>query len=249
VSFPALIGLTAGNDPAHPDLYVLRWDYVRSIELNGGIPVVLAPSGAALHPALFSRLDGLVLTGGVDVEPALYGRAPHATVTRTSAERDEFELGLVRRALAADLPVLAICRGLQVLNVALGGTLVQDLPSTIGTAVSHDDKARPRTGIAHDVSILPGSRLHALLGIDEAAVNSFHHQAVAALGHGLVPAAFSADGVVEAVELPGARFVLGVQWHPEAFWREPQRFGALFRELIRAAEEWMAAAPVPVATS
>ena len=235
MSVPPLIGITAGNDPLHPEHYVLRWDYVRSVELNGGVPVVLAPAGAALHPALLSRLDGLVLTGGVDVSPALYGAESHPTVTRTSAERDEFELKLVREALAADLPLLAICRGLQVLNVALGGTLAQDLPSLVGTSVSHDDRARPRTGLAHRVRIAPGTRLHALLGADEIEVNSFHHQAASALGHGLVATAFASDGVVEGVELPSARFAVGVQWHPEAFWRDG-RFASLFRALVQAAE-------------
>jgi putative glutamine amidotransferase len=237
VSTPPLIGITAGNDPEHPDFYVLRWDYVRSLELNGGVPVVLAPSGAVLHPALLSRLDGLMLTGGLDMQPSLYGQEPHPSVTRTSAERDEFELKLVREALGAGLPILAICRGQQVLNVALGGTLIQDLPSQVGTAVSHDDKARLRTGIAHRVAIVPGSRLHALLGADTIEVNSFHHQAVATLGRGLVPTAFAPDGVVEGVELPGARFVVGVQWHPEAFWYERQRFGPLFHALVEGAAQ------------
>ena len=245
---PPLIGLTAGTDPSLPGLYVLRGDYVRSIELNGGIPVVLAPSGAALHPALFEHLDGLVLTGGGDVQPPLYGQEAHATVSLTSAERDEFELGLLRQALAEDRPVLAVCRGQQVLNVALGGTLVQDLPTAVGTAVSHDDAARPRTAIAHTVRLVSGSRLSGLLGAGEVAVNSFHHQAVATLGRGLVATAFAPDGVVEAVEAPGARFILGVQWHPEAFWREPGRFGELFRALVRAAEKFSSAA-VQVTTS
>src|SRR5512143_3232478 len=132
MSVPSLIGITAGNDPAHPDHYLVRWDYIRSVEFAGGVPVVLAPSGAALHPALLTRLDGLVLTGGLDVSPAFYGEAMHPAETTASGERDEFELKLVREALALDLPLLAICRGLQVLNVALGGTLVQDLPSLLG---------------------------------------------------------------------------------------------------------------------
>jgi len=235
MSVPSLVGVTAGNDPTRPDHYVVRWDYVRSVEFAGGVPVVLAPSGAALHPALLSRLDGLVLTGGVDVSPALYGEPPHPAVTTSSAERDEFELKLVREALVLDLPLLAICRGLQVLNVALGGTLVQDIPSLVGTSVSHDDRARPRTGLAHPVRIVPGTRLHTLLGVDGVEVNSFHHQAASALGHGLVATAFAPDGVVEGIELPSARFVLGVQWHPEAFWKE-RRFASLFRALVRAAE-------------
>jgi putative glutamine amidotransferase len=235
MSVPPLIGITAGNDPSQPDHYVLRWDYVRSVEFAGGVPVVLAPSGAALHPALLSRLDGLVLTGGLDVSPALYGEAPHPAVTKSSAERDEFEIKLIREALATDLPLLAICRGLQILNVALGGRLVQDLPSLVGTSVSHDDRGRPRIGLAHRVRIVAGTRLRTLLGEDDVPVNSFHHQAASALGRGLVATGFAPDGVVEGVELPAARFVVGVQWHPEAFWREG-RFASLFRALVHAAE-------------
>jgi len=235
MSVPSLIGVTAGNDPTRPDHYIVRWDYVRSVEFAGGVPVVLAPSGAALHPALLSRLDGLVLTGGLDVSPARYGEPAHPALRTASAERDEFELKLVREALVLDLPLLAICRGLQVLNVALGGSLVQDIPSLVGPSVSHDDRARPRTGLAHRVRIVPATRLHALLGADDLAVNSFHHQAASLLGRGLLATAFASDGVVEGVELPSARFVLGVQWHPEAFWKDG-RFAPLFRALVRAAE-------------
>ena len=230
-----LIGITSGTEPVLPGFYILRHDYVRAVELSGGVPLVLAPAGAALHPALLSKLDGLVLTGGIDVTPLLYGKAAKRTVTDTSAERDEFEVKLVLAALAHGLPILAICRGMQLLNVALGGTLVQDIRSETGSGVRHDDFARPRTDVAHTVSIRRGSRLHALLGLDEVEVNSLHHQAVDRLATPLVAAAFAPDGLIEAVEIPEERFVLGVQWHPEAWWREG-RFGALFRALTRAAE-------------
>ncbi len=243
MSVPPLIGITAGSEPSHPDYYVLRKDYVRSIELSGGLPVVLAPAGAALHPALLSKLDGLVLTGGIDVAPRLYGETPHPTVTDTSAEQDEFEVKLVHEALAHDVPILAICRGMQLLNVALGGTLVQDIRTEASSAVRHDDFERPRTDLAHAVSVVTGTRLHELLGRDEVEVNSFHHQAVSRLATPLVASAFAPDGLVEAVELPARRFVLGVQWHPEAWWREG-RFGRLFSALVEAAAR-RDAAPAP----
>lgn len=235
MSVPPLIGITSGGEPSFPGCYILRQDYVRSVELSGGVPLVLAPAGAALHPALLSKLDGLVLTGGTDVVPRLYGGAPHPTVTDTSAERDEFEVKLVHEALAHDLPLLAICRGMQLLNVALGGTLVQDIRTVTGSAIRHDDFALPRTDVAHAVSVRSGSRLHALLGRDEVEVNSLHHQAVDRLATPLVATAFAPDGLVEAVELPARRFVLGVQWHPEAWWREG-RFARLFCALVEAAE-------------
>ncbi len=236
---PPLIGITSGTEPVLPGFYILRHDYVRAVELAGGVPVVLAPAGAALHPALLSRLDGLVLTGGIDVTPRLYGEEAHATVTDTSAERDEFEVRLVLEALARDLPLLAICRGMQLLNVALGGTLVQDIRTESGSAVRHDDFRRPRTDLAHSVSVKNGSRLHTLLGADEIEVNSLHHQAIARLAAPLVATATAPDGLVEAVELPARRFVLGVQWHPEAWWSEKPvgRFAPLFRALAAAAVE------------
>ena len=244
-----LIGLTAGGDPKRPEVYQLRSDYVRSVERAGGIPVALVPGGPALDSgfsrssalsaiaALVDRLDGLVVTGGVDVAPALYGQSPHPTVLGVSDERDGFELLLLREALRRDLPLLGICRGMQVLNVALGGTLIQDIPSAIGSkvAVAHDDPARERDQLAHDVEVDDGSRLARLLGSGQLAVNSFHHQAVDRLGEGLVATAYAPDGIVEGVEIPSARHVVAVQWHPESFWRDFDRFGPLFVSLVRAA--------------
>ena len=235
MSAPPLVGITAGNDPQRPETYILRWDYLRSVELAGGIPVVLAPSGPALHPACIDRLDGLIVSGGADISPEMYGQQPHPSVKRAHVERDEFESQLLRSAFARDLPVLGICRGCQMLNVARGGSLVQDVPSLVGTSVSHDDPERPRAGIAHPVEVVPGTRLAQLLGPGELDVNSFHHQAVDRLGDDLVATAHAPDGVVEGIELPGASFTLGVQWHPEAFWKEPARFLRLFRGLVVAA--------------
>lgn len=235
MSAPPLIGVTAGNDPQRPETYILRWDYLRSVELAGGIPVILAPSGPALHPGCLDRLDGLIVSGGADISPEIYGQAPHSSVKRAHLERDEFEMLLLGAAFQRDLPVLGICRGCQMLNVARGGTLVQDVPSLIGTSVSHDDPDRPRVQIAHRVDVVPGTRLAQLLDPGTLEVNSFHHQAVDRLGDELVRTASAPDGVVEGIELPGAAFTLGVQWHPEAFWREPARFGRLFQGLVEAA--------------
>jgi len=234
VDKPPLIGIAAGNDPKNPELFVLRWDYVRSVEFAGGVPVILAPSGPALHPSLLGRLDGLILTGGVDISPELYGAPAHPTVTRTSPARDEFELALLADALERDLPVLGICRGSQMLNVALGGTLIQDIPSAVPEHASHDDPERPRAAIAHRVRVDAGSRLASILGRTDLEVNSFHHQAVDRLGRGLVVTARAEDGVIEGIELPSARFVVGVQWHPEAFVKSPEVFGALFSALVAA---------------
>jgi gamma-glutamyl-gamma-aminobutyrate hydrolase PuuD len=238
VATPPLIGITAGLSPTTPEYYVLRWDYLRSIELAGGIPVVLPPSGPALHPSLIVRLDGLVATGGVDVDPRLYGADPHPKVTDVSEERDEFELILMREALARGIPILGVCRGMQVLNVELGGTLIQDIPSETGSTLCHLDLDQPRATIAHPIFVECGSRLGDILGRHEVPVNSFHHQAVGRLGRGLNATAVAPDGIVEALELPGPRFVVGVQWHPEAFWREHDRyFGRLFHAFVAAAAQ------------
>ncbi len=231
---PPLVGITAGNDPLMPEHYVLRWDYVHSVTEAGGVAVILAPSRAAEEPQLLERFDALVLSGGADLHPETYGQSPRTEIRAPSRERDVFELGLARRALEKDLPLFAICRGMQVLNVALGGSLIQDLPTEIGDGIRHDDLDRPRYTLAHDVDITPGSRLEASLATRRITVNSFHHQAIDRLADGLEVTARSEDGVIEAVELPG-REVLGVQWHPECFWRK-RTFLPLFEVLVQAAE-------------
>lgn len=238
---PPLIGITAGNDPRTPGQYVIRWDYVRSIEQAGGIPVILAPSGAALHSRLTTRLDGLVLTGGVDIEPSAYGEAFHPSVTRVSPERDEFEFKLTKTSLQQKMPILAICRGLQVLNVVMGGSLVQDIPTMIQSEISHDDSKRQRHELAHQITLKTGSRLYEILKMEKLWVNSFHHQSAKQLGHGLIPVAWADDEVIEAVELPDSHFVIGVQWHPESFWNQGATFAALFESFTGAARNFSGA--------
>lgn len=232
MAYPPLIGITAGNDPDNPSFYVLRWDYVRSVDAAGGLPVVLTPGGATKHPGLLDRLNGIVLSGGCDINPSFYGMGFHPTLSRTSVERDGFEIELVREAIARDLPVLGICRGSQIINVALGGTLIQDIPSRFGRSIIHNDSAKPRHTLMHPVTIDPESRLASLLRATELPVNSFHHQSIDQLGEGLVIAARSPDGVVEGIERPGSGFVIGVQWHPEAFWANGEHFAPLFQALV-----------------
>ena len=231
------IGITGGPGSRDPEHFTLRDDYVRAVEKAGGLPLVLVPGDAADAPDLLASVDGLVVTGGGDVDPALYGQEPHPKLDPAPPGRDTFEIALVCEALRQDRPLLAICRGHQVLNVATGGTLIQDIPSlTIGAGLHDPD--RERWEPAHDVSVLPGTRLREILGRDRVAVNSFHHQAVQRLGEGLVASAWSEpDGLVEAVEAPERRFVLGVQWHPESFWDHGGAFQPLFEALARAAGE------------
>lgn len=232
------IGLTIGNSE-EDEIYSLRDDYVRALETAGGLPFILAPGNpgdaAAMAAEYLDRVEALVLSGGADVDPALYGEDRHQTVTRLVPERDAFELALCREALRRDIPTLAICRGHQLLNVATGGTLFQDIASQVAAAAVHDPD-QERWQRCHDVEILPGTRLFQILGRERVAVNSFHHQAVKELGRGLVLSARGCDdGVIEGMEMPDRRFMIGVQWHPESFWDQPQGFQPLFQGLVNAA--------------
>jgi putative glutamine amidotransferase len=228
------VGITIGNSRDR-EMFSLRDDYLRAVETAGGLPLVLAPGRPEDAAEYLDRVSALLLTGGADLDPALYGEERHPTVKRVFPERDAFEIALCRDALRRDLPTLAICRGHQVLNVATGGTLIQDIPSQVEAAADHDPDVE-RWERSHDVAILPGTRLRELLGRDRVAVNSFHHQAVKDLGRGLVLSARGCDdGVIEGMEMPDRRFVIGVQWHPESFWDRPETFQPLFEGLVNAA--------------
>ena len=211
-------------------------DYVTSVEASGGIPRILDVS--ASPRSLVRELQGVLLTGGGDVDPVLYGEARHPTVEDAEPGRDEFEIDLARRAMEAGVPVLAICRGAQVLNVASGGTLVQDIPSAVASDLPHS-LTQPKDAIAHDIRVTPGTQLERALGsaVDDARtcrVNSRHHQSVGRIGNGLVASAVAPDGVVEAIEAPAAGFCVGVQWHPENFWRTGE-FKPLFDAFVEEA--------------
>jgi putative glutamine amidotransferase len=188
-------------------------------------------------------LDGLMLTGGDDVAPGRYGEQSHAAVVAVEPERDEFEIALVKEARARDLPILAICRGIQVMNVAFGGTLIQDIPSQVGTDVEHQLAVppHPSSAFAHEIWFEKDSLLGRLLGerlgdLDSCEVNSRHHQAVKLVAPGFKVSATAPDGVIEAIEDPAARFCLGVQWHPENFFRTGE-FRPLFEGFVEEAKK------------
>jgi putative glutamine amidotransferase len=233
-----LIGITTSVTVGTiPERAYVNGTYIKAVQAAGGIPLLLTPHFTPeVQAALWQRLDGLVLTGGGDIEPARFGEAPHAAVADVSPARDELELGLTRRALADDVPLFAICRGIQILNVALGGTLVQDIPSEWPDALVHTQKA-PRHEPTHAVKVMgEGTRLGRVLGTPEVEVNSMHHQAIKRLGDGLREVAWAPDGVIEGVEMAGdARFVLGVQWHPEELVGHDQAARNLFDAIVDAA--------------
>jgi putative glutamine amidotransferase len=211
-------------------------DYEEAVRRAGG-DVRILDYESDLPATVVSEVDGILLPGGDDVQPALYGESAHPAFEAAEPGRDAYEIELARRAGDANVPLFAICRGIQVLNVARGGTLVQDIPSQFPEAVEHAVRDAPHT-IAHDVWVSEGTLLHALLHEridgDACPVNSRHHQAVQTLGSGLVVSATAPDGVIEAVEDPSKRFCLGVQWHPENFYRTGE-FRALFEGFVEAA--------------
>jgi len=214
-----VIGLTLDREPpggyskTHP-WYALRENYCSAILAAGGLPILL-PHEPAAAASYLGLIAGLVVTGGAfDVDPALFGATSRHQSVTTKDQRTAFELAITNGALAADKPVLGICGGQQLLNVALGGTLIQHIPDEVPSALEHEQK-NPRTEPGHAVHIEKGTLLHRITGVEELAVNSAHHQAVRDLGPGVIVDARAPDGVIEGIEDPRRRFCLGVQWHPE----------------------------------
>ena len=229
-----VIGITTYLTPAawgawHQDAALVPAAYVRAVTRAGGVPL-LVPPGAAYEETLDS-LDGLIFSGGSDLDPELYGEEAHPETDGWVRERDDFELGLMQAALARDVPLLAICRGSQVLNVALGGDLEQHVPDRVET---NAHKETPGVFADHDVAVLPGTKLSSILS-ERTDVKSHHHQGYGELGTGLREAARAPDGTVEALEDPTRRFTLGVLWHPE----EGEDL-ALFEALVHEAAEYRA---------
>ncbi|MFW5692031.1 MAG: gamma-glutamyl-gamma-aminobutyrate hydrolase family protein [Chloroflexota bacterium] len=222
-----------------------NWKFLRAYALNvsaveeaGGIPV-LVPSG--LQPdnlrALYERLDGVLLPGGGDIDPSNYNRPPSPELKMVDHERDGYEIELARWAVADELPVFGICRGHQIFNVALGGTLVQDIPSAIDTPLKHDIEHNdmPRSLRLHDVEISENSLLARVMGGTRFSVNSLHHQSIDELAPNLVATAHAPDGIIEATEIEGHPFALTVQWHPEDMVADDEAMRRLFKAFVDAA--------------
>jgi gamma-glutamyl-gamma-aminobutyrate hydrolase PuuD len=230
-----LIGITAYAQEASWGYWTLPaalipLSYVRSVEAAGGRPLIIPPAGDAIEETL-AAIDGLILSGGADIDPAVYGADPHPETTVVQPQRDDAELALLRAALDRELPVLAICRGMQVLNVIHGGDLHQHLPELVG----HDGhRAKPGTFSEHAVRLEPASRIGGLIG-PRAEVKSSHHQGLQTVGAGLDVVGWAQDGSIEAIEDPGHRFAVGVLWHPEE--GEDKR---LFEALVAEARAYRA---------
>jgi putative glutamine amidotransferase len=224
-----LIGITSVYEPAKKDKAAettAPFAYARAVAENGGVPVVLPTiDDERVLQKYLEVLDGLVLIGGDDIPPEVYGKQPHKTVQPLTKERYEFERKLIARWLASGKPLLGVCLGMQFTNVVSGGTMIQDIPSEVGTKVNHR--------AYHSVAIEPTSTLAHLLGATEASVLSSHHQAVEKLGTGLKPVAHSEDGIVEALERTDGKFGLFVQWHPESMTDLAHR-NAIYGALIQA---------------
>jgi putative glutamine amidotransferase len=231
-----VIGLTLDHEPpggwSKFPWYAIRENYCNAVRHAGGLPILLPhdPEAAADYA---DRIDGLIITGGgFDVDPALFGAETRHSTVKTKDRRTAFELAATRIALDRDMPVLGICGGQQLLNVALGGTLIQHIPDEVPGALPHR-QPNPRDEPGHDVRVIAGTLLHRIAGAEHLAVNSAHHQAVKAAGPGVVIDAVAGDGVVEGIEDPRRRFCLGVQWHPEFEIGEADR--RIFRAFVEAA--------------
>jgi putative glutamine amidotransferase len=215
---PPLIGLTLDSEPAggwsKMPWYAIRQNYFAAIAAAGGLPVAL-PHMPELAETYLDRIDALVVTGGAfDVDPKFFGATHRHPTVSLKENRTAFELAVLNGALERDMPVLGICGGQQLLNVALGGTLIQHIPDSVPNALAHE-QPNPRTEAGHNVAITPGSLLHRVVGTTAMAVNSAHHQAADAVGPGVAITARAPDGVIEAIEDATRKFCLGVQWHPE----------------------------------
>jgi putative glutamine amidotransferase len=247
-----LIGITTStqvsDDPTRLGMkrYGVPAYYVARVEEAGGLPILLPNVPAEQAAGYVARMDGLLLSGGVDVDPHAYGALPHPRLGEVDPARDAFELAMVKAARTAGLPILAICRGMQLSNVAFGGTLVQDIPSQVPGAHQHEQNTTDIEQPAHEAVLEQGSDLLGIVGAGTLRVNSSHHQCVERIAEGFQVTARARDGVIEAMERRGGAFFQCVQWHPERMVGDPAT-RSLFQAFVAAARLGPVATPAPTA--
>jgi putative glutamine amidotransferase len=232
-----------GIPPALPESWVMNQRYILATTIVGGVPwmVPLLDDDADTLRAIYDRLDGILIPGGVDMDPATFGESRHPRLGAVDPARDRVEMMLTRWAMEDRKPLLGLCRGIQVINVALGGTLYQDIAAQMPEAIKHDyfpTAGFDRTHLAHEVALTHGTRLRSVMECPKLLVNSMHHQGIKALAPELVPAATAPDGLIEAVESGSEHFMVGVQWHPEVFEMTNPHTRPLFNEFVAAARSY-----------
>lgn len=241
-----IIGISTIDDHdaagMHAPRFSLNQSYAKAVEAAGGIPILIPQiEEAESLRRIYEMLDGILLPGGLDIHPKYYGQEPHPALDPTDLGLDFVETTIIPWALEDDMPVMGICRGEQVLNVVMGGTLIQDIYTQYSTTIDHREsfKRRIRDFLAHDIAIDPDSRLRTLVGEDRIWVNTSHHQAVDRVAPGLRATAWSPDGIVEGVEAPERRFLMAVQCHPEEMWRKHPWARTLFKTFVDTSAEVM----------
>ncbi|GCE24024.1 gamma-glutamyl-gamma-aminobutyrate hydrolase family protein [Dictyobacter kobayashii] len=238
IGIPCRTGVRGEN--AEKPVYYSNQSYVHAVESAGGVPIIIPiMNDYESLRSLLSRLDGLLLSGGIDVHPSTYKEEAIAAISETDPALDKLELHLARWAYQEDMPTLGICRGMQLMNVARGGTLYQDLDTGYENGLQHANWHLPRNQTIHSVSIDPDSRMYQILGSDEVLVNSLHHQAVKKLGDGVAASGLAEDGIIELLELPERTFMLGTQCHPEELYHDNPIWARLFRSFVEASIEKM----------
>jgi putative glutamine amidotransferase len=226
-----------------PPSWVMSQRYILTLTAAGAIPWLIPLVDEATLRGIYEGLDAVFLPGGADIDPATYGADPHPLCDRTDRDRDRVEVSLARWALEEEKPVLGVCRGMQLINVAAGGSLYQDIAEELPNALKHDyfpfsGQSFTRDYLAHEVRVADGTRLAHLMGAGPLRVNSMHHQGVKSLGHGLLPTAVAPDGLIEAIEGDRDGYLVAVQWHPEALTDNDPRTRAMFSDFVAAAVEW-----------
>lgn len=241
---PPIIGVPTIDDHDSAGVHMPRYSnnqaYIKAIEVAGAAPILIPQleDPEALR-RIYEMLDGILLTGGVDIHPKFYGQEPHPALDPSDVGLDRTETTMLPWAFEDDLPILGICRGEQVLNVAMGGTLIQDIYTQYDTDIDHREsfKRKIRDYLAHDIEITRNSRLRDITGEERVGVNTAHHQAIDKVAPGLVATAWAPDGIVEAIESPESRYVVAVQCHPEILWRNHAWAEKLFQSFVQATAE------------